>query len=171
MWFALRKETIAFIDRAGSVHAAEATLAASRARVFAAFVDPPGWPTWFPNVQSAAYHTPPPHGVGTIREARVAGTRWVEEMIAWDDGARWAWTVLRATVPFARAQVECFEFADAPGGGTRVRWTLALDPRLVARLGSPLATGALRRLLARATANLDARLRAPAGGAEATAAS
>jgi len=65
--------------------------------------------------------------------------------------------VLRASVPFAKAQVECFEFADA-GAGTRIRWTLALDPRLVARLGAPFATRAIRRLLARATTNLDARL-------------
>jgi carbon monoxide dehydrogenase subunit G len=60
-------------------------------------------------------------------------------------------------VPFAEAQVECFEFADT-GGGTTIRWTLALDPRLIARLGARFATGAIRRLLARATANLDARL-------------
>jgi hypothetical protein len=41
---------------------------------------------------------------------------------------------------------------------TRIRWTLALDPRLIARLGAPFATRAIRRLLARATTNLDARL-------------
>jgi len=70
---------------------------------------------------------------------------------------RWAWTVLRSSVPFAKAQVECFEFADA-GAGTRIRWTLALDPRLIARLGGPFATRAIRRLLTRATTNLDARL-------------
>ena len=153
----MRREDGGFVDRAHSVHVAEATMAAPRARVFAAFVDPAGWPEWFPNVQRAAYTSPPPFGVGTIREARVGGTRWVEEMIAWDDGQRWAWTVLRASVPFAKAQVECFEFTDA-GAGTRIRWTLALEPRLLARLGARFATGAIARLLAQATANLDARL-------------
>jgi uncharacterized protein YndB with AHSA1/START domain len=157
MWFTMRKEDLGFIERAASVHVAETTMTASRARVFGAFVDPEGWPHWFPNVQRATYTSPPPFGIGTIRVAHVGGTRWVEEMVAWDDGRRWAWTVLRASVPFANAQVECFEFADA-GAGTRVRWTLALEPRLVARLGVRFATGAIRRLLARATANLDARL-------------
>jgi uncharacterized protein YndB with AHSA1/START domain len=157
MWFTMRKEDVGFVERARSVHVAEATMAAPRARVFSAFVDPDSWPYWFPNVQRAAYTSPPPFGVGTIRVAHVGGTRWVEEMVAWHDGWRWAWTVLRASVPFAKAQVECFEFADA-GSGTRIRWTLALEPRLVARLGAPFATGAIRRLLARATANLDARL-------------
>jgi Polyketide cyclase / dehydrase and lipid transport len=132
-------------------------MAAPRSLVFGAFVDPEGWTGWFPNVRRAAYTSPPPFGVGTIRAAHVGGTRWVEEMIAWDDGRRWAWTVLRASVPLATAQVECFEFADA-GSGTRIRWTLALDPRLIARLGAPFATGAIRRLLARAAANLEARL-------------
>jgi uncharacterized protein YndB with AHSA1/START domain len=157
MWFTMRREDVGFVGRARSVHIAEATMAAPRARVFDAFIDPESWPDWFPNVQRATYTSPPPFGVGTIRVAHVGGTRWVEEMVAWDDGRRWAWTVLRASVPFAEAQVECFDFADA-GVGTQIRWTLALDPRLVARLGARFATGAIRRLLARATANLDARL-------------
>jgi uncharacterized protein YndB with AHSA1/START domain len=157
MWFAMRKEDVGFLERARSVHVAEATMAAPRARVFGAFVDPAGWPDWFPTVRQAAYTSPPPFGIGTVREAHVDATRWVEEMVAWDDGRRWAWTVLRASVPFATAQVECFEFVD-DGAGTRVRWTLALEPRLVAGLGARFATGAIRRLLARATANLDARL-------------
>jgi hypothetical protein len=157
MEFAMRKENLGFVDRAPSVHVAEAAMAAPRSRVFSAFVDPQGWPDWFPNVQRAAYTSPPPFGVGTIREARVGGTRWVEEMIAWDDCRRWAWTVLSASVPLAKAQVECFEFADA-GAGTRIRWTLALEPRLVARFGIRFATGAVRRLLTRAAANLDARI-------------
>src|SRR5262249_37145913 len=68
--------------------------------------------------------TPPPYGVWTIREANVGGTRWGEELIAWEDPARWAWTVLRTSVPFAQAQVESFEFL----GGSR--WdTRPLDAR------------------------------------------
>ena len=165
MWFALRREDLTFVDRAPDVHVATAVLSAPRDRVFAAFATPADWPAWFPNVQAAAYTSPPPYGVGTIREARVAGTRWVEEMIAWEEGRRWAWTVLRASVPFAKAQVECFEFADGPDGGTRVRWALGLDPRLVARLGARFAAPALQRLLGRATATLDARLQPAASRA------
>jgi hypothetical protein len=165
MWFELRKEDIGFVDRAPAVHTAEATLAAPRAAVYAAFTAPASWPAWFPNVRAAAYLSPAPYGVGTIREAHVSGTRWVEEIVVWDEGSRWAWTVLGASVPFATAQIECFDFADAPGGGTRVRWMLALEPRLVARLGAPFAPAALRRILARASGALEARL--GPGGVEA----
>lgn len=158
MWFELRREDIGFVERAPAVHRAAAALAAPRAPVFAAFADARSWPRWFPNVRAAAYLTAPPYGVGTIREARVSGTRWLEEMIVWDEDARWGWTVVGASVPFATAQVECFEFADLPGGGTEVRWTLALEPRLVARVGTRLAPAALARMLGRASRALEAEL-------------
>jgi beta-alanine degradation protein BauB len=161
----MRKEDATFTLRAPVVHVTEAEVAAPRARVFAALADAAGWRHWFPGVRAAGYTTRPPHGVGTIREADVRGTRWVEEMIAWDEGTRWGWTVTRASVPFATAQVELFELLDG-GRGTRIRWTLALEPRLLARLGAPLAARLTRRLFRRAMENLGARLQAtpPEGG-------
>jgi hypothetical protein len=162
MWFEMRREDVGFVERARVVHLSEAGVAAPRAVVFDALAEPSGWRHWFPNVRAAAYTSPPPHGVGTIREADVGGTRWVEEMIAWDPGTRWGWTVTRASVPFARAQVETFVLADAPAG-TRVRWTVALEPRLLARLGAPFAARTIPRLFARAMRNLEAHLGRPGG--------
>jgi hypothetical protein len=153
MWFELRKENLGFAARAPVVHVSEAEVAASRPKVFAAFAEPRCWKHWFPNVRDASYTNAPPYGVGTIRQAHVGGTYWIEEMIAWDEGTRWAWTVTRASVPFAKAQVEAFEFIDT-GRGTRVRWTLALEPRLLARLGAPFAAGIVSRLFRRAMQNL-----------------
>ena len=158
MWFAMRREDLGFVDRAPVVHVAEADVAAARPRVFDALVDPAGWRHWFPSVRAASYEGPPPHGVGTIRVANVGGTRWQEEMIAWDDGRRSAWTVTGASVPLATAQVESFEVRDV-GGGTRVRWTLALEPRLLARLGGPFFGRTIARLLHRAMDNLGIYLR------------
>ena len=153
MWFDMRKGDLGFVERAPVVHVAEADVPAPRPVVFAAFAEPRSWTHWFPNVRTASYTSPPPHGVGTIREAHVGGTHWVEEMIAWDEGTRLAWTVTRASVPFATTQVEVFEFCTT-GSGTRVRWTLALEPRLLARLGAPLAPRIIARMLQRATQNL-----------------
>jgi uncharacterized protein YndB with AHSA1/START domain len=166
MWFALRKEDLGFVERAPIVHVHEAGLAAPPAAVFAALAEPAGWPCWFPNVRAARYTSAPPYGVGTIRQANVGGTNWVEEMIAWDPDARWAWTVVRTSVPFARAQVESFELTAAPAG-TRVRWTLALEPRLLARLGAPFLGRTMQRLFERAMRNLDVYLRGAATGATA----
>ena len=78
MWFDMRKESLGFVERAPVVHVAEAEVAARRPAVFGAFADPRGWKHWFPSVRDAWYASPPPYGVGTIREANVGGTRWVD---------------------------------------------------------------------------------------------
>lgn len=160
MWFAMRREDLGFVGRAPVVHVAAAVVTAPRTAVFAALADAGAWKEWFPGVRGAAYTSAPPHGVGTIREANVSGTRWVEEMLAWDVGRRFAWTVTRASVPLATALVESYELDDAPAG-TRLRWTFALEPRLLARLGAPFAGRTISRLLGRVAANLDTRLGRP----------
>lgn len=166
----MRREDMSFVERAPVRHVFTKVVAAPRAAVFAAIADPPGWPAWFPGVRSARYSSPPPHGVGSIREADVSGTRWVEEMIAWDEGRRWAYTVIEASTPLASAQVEVFECADTvlDGGagalGTRVTWTLAIEPRLLQKLTGPIAPLVMGRVFERAMANLESRLRGDAGG-------
>ena len=161
MWFDMRKEDLGFVERAPVVHVSEGTVAIPRARVFATFTDPHSWPHWFPNVRAVSYTGAPPYGVGTIRQAHVGSTHWVEEIIAWETDVRWAWTVTRASVPFAHAQVEAFEFSDV-GDATCVRWTLALEPRLLARMGAPFAPRVIERLFGRAMPNLRAYVQRPA---------
>jgi len=65
------------------------------------------------------------------------------------------WTVTRASVPLATAQVEAFELTET-GDGTHVRWTLALEPepRLLGRVSAPLAARTIPRLFRRAMDNL-----------------
>jgi hypothetical protein len=157
MWFEMRRETLRFVEHAPVVRATAAELVAPRPRVFQALVDTPGWVQWFPNVRAAAYTTPAPHGKGSIRLSEIAGTQWEEEVIVRDEDRRWGWTVLRASVPLANAQVELFELTDTERG-TAVRWTLAMEPRLIARIGAPLAEPAIRLLWQRATQNLQALL-------------
>lgn len=157
MWFQMRKEDLNFVQRAPVLHLSEGVVGEPRVLVFAAFAEPRAWKHWFPNVRDASYPGAAPYGVGTIREAHVGGTHWREEMIAWNEGTQLAWTVTHASVPFAKAQVESFEFMEAPSG-TCVRWTLALEPRLLARLGAPFARGVVNRLLHRALRNLTVHL-------------
>ena len=158
MWFEMRREGLSFVEHAPVLRATVGEIAAPRADVFRALADAPGWPAWFPNVRTAAYTTSPPHGRGAIRVANVARTRWEEEIIAWDEGRRFGWTVIGTSVPLATAQVELFELTDTPAG-TAVRWTLALEPRLVARIGARFAEPAIRRLWQRASKNLEAMLK------------
>ena len=111
----MRKEDLSFFDRAPVRHVFEASIRATRSEVFAAIADPTTWPDWFPGVRAARYRGAPPHGIGTIREADVSGTHWVEEMLAWEPDRLWAYTVVASSTPLAKAQVESFELEDVPG--------------------------------------------------------
>ncbi len=153
----MRKVGLDFVERAGSVYVMECDVAAPRQEVWEAFADPSTWSAWFPGVESASYRGDPPYGVGTIREAKVARQHYVEEMVAWEEGVRWAYTIARATVPIAKAQLECTEFEDR-GSGTRVRWILACDRRLLLWLAAPFFRRHLLLLFRRAMANLGAYL-------------
>ena len=156
MWFTLRKVGLDFIDVAGRTYVAECDVRAPRMDVWNAFTDPSTWCEWWPGVTSASYGgASPPYGVGTFREATVGGQRFEEYIVAWEPGRRWAYYIDRATLPLATAQLECTEFEDR-GSGTRVRWILALDRRLLMWLASPFFPRIMDSLFRRAMTNLDA---------------
>lgn len=158
MWFAFRPVDMDFVARAPTVHVATVTVKAKRADVFRAFADPSTWKAWWPDLESASYgDSKPPFGVGTFRESRVAGQRYEETMLAWEEGVRWAYRIDRATLPVASAQIEATEFADFEGG-TRITWTIAMEPRLMMRVLGPFFPGIMRKMLRRAARNLDAYL-------------
>ena len=85
---AMRKEDLSFLRPGAGAHVFTAVIAAPRAAVRRAR-RPALLAELVPGVRAARYHGAPPYGVGTIREADVSGTRWVEEMIAWDVDRRW----------------------------------------------------------------------------------
>ena len=127
-WTPLRKVGLEFIEKAPKVYRVEKTLGARRTDVWRAFADPGTWKHWFPGVEEASYgDSPEPFGVGTFRESLVAGERYEEIMVCWEEGVRWGYTIERATLPLAKAQLEINEFEDF-AGGTLVRWILATDP-------------------------------------------
>jgi uncharacterized protein YndB with AHSA1/START domain len=155
MWFTLKPVDLAFLSNAEKVYVVDQTLAASREDVWAAFVDPTTWHHWWPGLVSASYRgAPRPYGVGTFREATVGGQRFEERIVVWEEERRWGYRIDRATAPIAWAQLECTELEDH-GTGTRVRWILALHPRLMMRLVGPFFPRIMRSLLRRAMASLD----------------
>ena len=127
-WHELEPVGLEFLETAPRKYIVEAEVAAPRAAVWRAFADASSWAGWFPGVEVASYPAQgPPFGVGTLRTSTVAGERFEEYMLAWDEPSRWAYYIARTTMPIARAQLECTEFEDCPDG-TRVRWILATDP-------------------------------------------
>ncbi|MFC0598583.1 SRPBCC family protein [Streptomyces palmae] len=112
--------------------------------VFAVLADVDGWPGWFHAVAAAR-----PLDEGRRREVRLrGGTRLLETVLAADPAERYAYRVDSATAPGLRALVEEWRLKPA-GGGTRVRYTFALDGappvRLAARLGRAGIGSAFRK--------------------------
>jgi len=126
-WHALRPVDLDFLAAAEQKFEVEQQVAAPLERVWGAFADASTWSHWFPGVEWARYDGAPPAGVGTIRRSSVAGVQYEETMLVWDRPRRWAYRVDRSTAPVARAQLEITDFASR-GNGTRVLWTLAVDP-------------------------------------------
>ena len=155
MWFKMRAVDLDFLQTAPRTYVVERNVAVPRGAVWDAFSDPTTWRHWWPGVRSASYgSSPKPYGVGTFREATVGGQRYEEYIVAWDAGRHFAYYIDRATVPIAKAQLESTELVD-DGEGTRVRWTIACEPRLLLRAASPFFRGIMERMLARAMANLE----------------
>jgi hypothetical protein len=150
-----------FLEQAPVVQVCREVLHRPAAAIFAAVSeDPAGWGSWFPGFShQGRYLSPPPHGVGAVREVVMLGVRFRERILAWDAPSRWAFCVDQASVPFATAFAE--EYRLTPEGDRSVvQWTLAMDPRGPVRRATPLMGAVLPRLFRRAMGNLERRLAA-----------
>jgi len=154
----LRPEGLDFLATAPKRWEFAAHVAAPPATVFSAIsADPSTW-TWFPGLSAGRYEGGAPHGVGSVREVRMSRVTYRETILAWDQDRRWAYRVDECTLPMAKALVEDWA-TEERGDGTAVRWTFAIEPGLLFRIGMPLAPTVMGRLFRRAMANLDAELR------------
>lgn len=154
----LREVSLAFLDEAPKRWDFEEPVNASPDDVFAAIsADPRTW-TWFPGITSGShYEGEGPHGVGSIREARMGPSVYRETILAWDPPTRWAYRVDETTVPLAHALVEDWTIR-AEGAGSIVRWSFAIDPRALFRASMPVAPKAMGRIFRSAMRNLSAEL-------------
>jgi uncharacterized membrane protein len=102
----------------------EVTIARPLDEVFAVLTDPTLTPRWSANAVSERWLTPPPHGVGSRREAvtRGLGRRMtnVAEVVAFEPGRSWT---LRSV---SGAAFEASASFAPEGEGTRVVWTWTL---------------------------------------------
>jgi len=126
MRFALRQETIDFVDRAPVIVRAEVSVNAAPERVWNAFADAAVWPQWFVGLKTASYTTPPPWGVGTKRYVEVQGFKVDETLIAFDVARSYAFRVDSGNLPLLAALVEVITL-EPDGTGTRVVYRQALE--------------------------------------------
>jgi hypothetical protein len=148
-----------WIDRAPQVVRISARFKAPPARVFAAFADAPAWPRWFPLMTKVAWcDGASAGGLGQEREVTLRGLGvFRERFIAWDEGKRFAFTVVASTSPMMKKFGEDY-FLTADGNGTRFDWTMGAEPAGIGKLLAPGLRVFMRRVLRRAARNLDRQL-------------
>ncbi len=96
-----------------------------------------------------------PDGVGSRRTARFTGVKFDETILAWDEGARWAFRIHSTQAPLFDACIEDYHFDAHGSDATLLRWTLAYKPRLAFKLARPVLPRSLSLLLTRAGHNLE----------------
>lgn len=115
--------------------------------------------SWLPVIDRVRWLSPRPLRAGAIRQLRLARSVVLdEEFYRWDEQRRATFYVQRATRPLLRALAEDFVLEPTAGGGTRLDWTMALEPNLprvrwlrwlapLLRPGNALALRGIRREL------------------------
>lgn len=156
--FACEAVDLDFLDTAPVRLGAAVSVGRPPSEVFAALThDPANWGEFFPGFgKTGRYHTPEPHGVDSRRAARFTGLKFEETILAWDEGARWAFRVDSVQAPLFDACVEDYHFEpDRGDDATVLRWTIAYKPRLAFKLVGPVLPRVLPLLLTRAGHNLE----------------
>lgn len=112
-------------------------------RVWARYTDHAAWGEWagLGPVRLVQLGTPPPNGVGCVREFAAGGTRTQEQVLAYEPPHRFTYTVIRGPVPMADHLGEVV-FA-ARDGGTLVTWRCRFRSRI------PGLGGLLRLMITR----------------------
>lgn len=126
---AVRRVDEQFLTTAPVVVRATVDLDASPAAVFEALGSDRMW-SWMPILDRLRWITPRPLGAGSVRTLRIAKLVEVEEdFFRWEENRRATFCVTSASRPALKALAEDFEL-EPTSRGTRLTWTMALDPGL-----------------------------------------
>lgn len=150
-----------FFEQAPIVVRSKVDFDASAAEVWEALGSDRMW-SWLPVLDQLRWASPRPLGEGAVRTLRVARSFTIEEhFYRWEEPRRATFHVTSSTRPTLRALAEDFLLEPRPDGGTRLTWTMALEPRpsvprvvgrvlsVLLRPGNTWAIGGLRRILPR----------------------
>lgn len=112
-------------------------------RVWARYTDHATWGAWagLGPVRLAQLGTPPPNGVGCVREFSAGGTRTQEQVLTYEPPHRFTYTVIRSPLPM-RDHLGEVVFT-ARDGGTLVTWRCRFESRI------PGLGGLMRLMIAR----------------------
>lgn len=142
-WHPLEAVDESFFDTAPHRYVYPIDLAVAPERVWQSLTSDESVAGWGFAVRSVRWTSPRPFGVGTTREVVLPlGVITVRErFIVWENGSRYAFEVYEATRGLFRRFAENY-VVERRAGGSRLTWTVALEPRPKLRgaveLGRPL---------------------------------
>jgi carbon monoxide dehydrogenase subunit G len=150
-----------FLETAPLVIPATVELDAPPTAVWEALGSDRMW-SWLPVLDRLRWLSARPLSEGAVRVLRVARLLTIEEhFYRWEDERRATFHVVGQSRPVLAALAEDFVLQPTANGGTRLTWTMALEPRVsvpawLARLlvpllkpGNRIAIGGIRKILPR----------------------
>jgi uncharacterized protein YndB with AHSA1/START domain len=152
----LEQKDLDWIERAPVSFSGSATTTASPEAVFAILADHERWPEWFPVIKKTVVLGSAREGVGMRRLTTIPGGKVEELIIAWDPGERWAFTGTAVSPGVLHALVEDCRIERARSG-TRVTYTIYLDPVAPLRPIMKLMKGLIGKQLDKGMRALTAR--------------
>jgi uncharacterized protein YndB with AHSA1/START domain len=114
-------------------------LDARPAEVFAIFEDGDTWPKWFSSMNKVAWTSKKPHGVGSERTVWMTPVTLDEHFFAWEKDRRLSFYLTGHSRPLAHALAEDYLLEEIEPGKTRFTYIVAMEPRLLVRMGGPLS--------------------------------
>ncbi len=112
---------------------------------------------WFPLMRRSVWKTDATSGIGAEREVDVMTFgKFRERMLAWDAGARVAFTMTGTTSPLMDRMAEDWRVS-REDIYTRLDWIVVGKPTLLGRAATPALRGILRLIFMRACGNLQKR--------------
>jgi len=153
MWFKVRPGDLAFAETAAQRFSFDFHTKLSPQETFDRIVEPQFAPSWVADCKACRWLEP--GTIGALRLMELKGLSVEERVIAWEPGKRFAFAIERATVPILRRMVEDMTLEESPTG-TRVRWTVAFEPRLFARPLTPILRPRFQKMFAKSAAALGA---------------
>ena len=153
MWFKVRASDVTFAESSKKHFAYDFTVAAPPMDAFDLVTRPELLSSWMPDYRGSRWTTSPPPGVGSVREVRLTNIAVHEKILVWEPGERFVFTIVRASAPILKRMVEDFRF-EAIASGTRVHWTIAYQPKLIASALEPLLAPRFARMFERSATRL-----------------
>ena len=129
----------AFFDNAPMRFVNSVDLDANPRDVFAILADAGTWPQWFPGMHKATWTSERRGGVGSERTVALTMLTLDEKFFRWQPEQRLSFYVTAQSQPLVHALAEDYLLDELSATRTRLTYRVAMQPRIVLRLGDPLA--------------------------------